>query len=135
MAAGPSPCYVISTLIRGGKTMTNGKVLYCGSVRNKRPVECSHGALGRYFIMRFTQNIEPFPDPRNVEQWLTTALWKGNNPRTNLDYQQHADILRRQYDKAGVIIKKVAHGPRSGAARMLDEHGVPIEVGTYGPNV
>jgi Centromere DNA-binding protein complex CBF3 subunit, domain 2 len=108
--------------------MANGKVLYCGSVRHQLPDECSHGALGRYLAMRFTVNGEAFPSPDNRERWYTTALWKGNNPLHNLDWQQHADSLKSHYQAAGVTIKKVTHAPRVAAARCLDEHGVDIGV-------
>jgi Centromere DNA-binding protein complex CBF3 subunit, domain 2 len=128
MSTGPAQCLVLSIVIRGGKTMANGKVLYGGSVRHFLAEMCSHGALGRYFVVRFTINGEQFPSPEDSERWYNTALWKGSNPLQNLDWQQHADSLKSKYKLAGITIKKVTHAPRVAAARLMDEHGVDTSV-------
>ena len=124
-AAGPCPCFVLAAVIRGGKTMANGKVGYCGSVRHRSPEMCPHGLLARYLCHRFTVTGEQFPMTTSAEElWFHTALWKATNPRTNISYEQQAKAFKEVFVKNGVLAKKITHAPRVAGARFLDDHGV-----------
>ena len=45
------------------------KLGHKGSICNKNPLECDHGAMGRYLIVRFMLDTEVLPDPRDDEKW------------------------------------------------------------------
>lgn len=124
MVAGPCPCFVLAAVIRGGKTMPNGKVGYCGSVRHKLPQLCPHGLLALYLCFRFTVKGEQFPMPStDDQQWFHTALWKGNGPRANISYEQQLKSWKATFKESKILTKKITHAPRVCAARFLDDHG------------
>ena len=88
-AAGPSPCYLLPLVLRGGKTMDNGKINYSGAIRSIELLVCVQRALGYWFVKRFTIDGAPFPDPNAFEEdWLTAALFPGQSPQQNVSYEQ-----------------------------------------------
>jgi hypothetical protein len=129
---GPCPCFVLAAVIRGGKTMANGKVGYCGSVRHRYAELCPHGLLALYLCHRFTVRGEQFPFPGMAGAvWFHTALWKGNNPSTNISYDQQAKSFKAVFKKNDVAAKKITHAPRVAGARLLDDHGVDDVVSAF----
>jgi hypothetical protein len=116
---------LLATVIRGGKTMANGKMGYCASVRHRTAELCPHGLLARYLCHRFTVRGEQFPLPNSPdEMWFHTALWKGNNPRANISYEQQAKAFRAVFKLAEILCGKLTHAPRISGAQFLDAHGV-----------
>lgn len=58
-AAGPCPCFILPFLLKGGKTLENGKVSYVGSTHHVDPTLCPHGSLGQHIICRITLDRSP----------------------------------------------------------------------------
>lgn len=54
LQAGPAPCMLLACVLRGGKTMKNGKKGFLGSIRHADRLKDSHGALGRAFCWSYT---------------------------------------------------------------------------------
>jgi hypothetical protein len=76
-------------VLRGGKTMDNGKINYSGAIRSIELLVCVQRALGYWFVKRFTIDGAPFPDPNAFEEdWLTAALFPGQSPQQNVSYEQ-----------------------------------------------
>lgn len=80
---------------------------YAGAIRNRKPVVCSHGDMGRFLCGKHTLNAAPFPDPADTEVWRHTPLWQGNNPASSISYAQHADSLKSFLAEADIRITKV----------------------------
>ena len=123
--AGPCPAFILPFVLRGGETMENGKISFAGSIRHRTPELCPQGAMGQHLIMRFTLDSEPFPDPRDAEEWLAIAMWPAGNCKKNVSYQQMADALNYYLRvDLGFNVRKVTHIFRVLGARLLDEQGI-----------
>jgi hypothetical protein len=114
---GPCVCQMLAAVLRGGKRQFGGKVAYAGSIRNRLALLCCHGALGRFFVHRFTIRAAMFPNPAQRDVWLHTPMWPGNDPTVSISYSQHAEGLKYYLEKARIYIQKV--GLPWGAAYML----------------
>lgn len=90
----------------------------------KEAVLVQHGDLGRDLCNRFAINASPFPDASNLDVWLHTPLWPGNDPSLSISYTQHADALRVYLQKADIHFRKLTHAFRIFKTRDLDEQGV-----------
>jgi hypothetical protein len=66
--SGPSNCYVLPMVLRGGKTQRSGKAAYSGTIRHSRPELCPHRALGYHLMHSYTLGGNPFPDFRWVHR-------------------------------------------------------------------
>ena len=64
--AGPSNCYILPVVLRGGKTQKGGKVGYSGTVRHRMPELCAQRALAYHLMHSYTLDAIPFPDFRWV---------------------------------------------------------------------
>lgn len=132
MPTGPSRCVLLSAVLKGGKRQFGGRPAYAGSIRHRDPVQCSHGALGRLLVMRFTIGGAPFPDPDESKVWRKTPLWPGNNPAVSISYTQHAEALKGHLAAAGIVTGKLTHAFRAFKAQDLDEQGISDEVRARG---
>lgn len=127
--AGPCPCFILPFVLKGGKTLENGKVSYVGSIRHVDPALCPHGSLGQHIICRFTLDSEPFPDPENADDWVHTPMWPAGDNTRNMSYNQQADQINHYLrDKLSIHVKKVTHIFRVLGARLLDEQGIDDRV-------
>lgn len=127
--SGPSPCFLTSMVLRGGKRQVGGKVAYAGCIRNKQALLCAQGALARSFMADYTLDLRGFPDPRDREMWLRLSpIWLGGSGTESISYAQHHEVLSSYFDESDVLIRKVTHAWRMFMARDLDEQGVPDEV-------
>jgi hypothetical protein len=106
-APGPSTCFLLSAVLRGGKRQFGGKIAYAGAIRNRRAVLCCHGALARHLVTHYTLGGVDLPDPADRDVWLHTPLWAGSDPRRSISYTQHAEALKYYLAVAGVLIVKV----------------------------
>jgi hypothetical protein len=73
-AAGPSNCYILPVLLKGGKTQKGGKVGYSGTVRHSMPQLCAQRALAYHLMHSYTLDAVPFPDFRWGALLLYTAV-------------------------------------------------------------
>lgn len=119
---------LLATVVKGGKTQVNGRAGYTGSIRHRDPLQCPHGALGRYLISRFTLGGEMFPQPRDKQRYHSTPLWCGNRPDQSLSYSGHAAALSRWLGLCAIVSSKVTHLFRVAGARALDEAGMDDQV-------
>jgi hypothetical protein len=71
---------------------------------------------------------DPFPSMEDEEAWYNTALWKGNNPTTNISYDAQNKALNNAFEELNFMIRKVTHAFRVLAARVMDEDGIDDEV-------
>lgn len=116
-------------MLRAGKKQVGGKVAYAGSIRAKDPLQCCHGALGRNFVVEFTLERKPFPDPADTELWRhRSPVWMGFDDQHSISYTQQYASQRAYMAEAGVNVRKVTHAWRSHKARDLDEQGVSDDV-------
>jgi hypothetical protein len=125
---GPSPAYLLTAVLKGGKTSPDGKKGYAGCLRAKDPLLCPQGALGRHLVTRFTLDGEAFPDPADRHTWVHTALWTGQDPQASVEYTTCVRNFAGYLEDAEVVIKKKMHAFRVYAARLMDEAGVDDEV-------
>lgn len=125
--AGPCPAFVVGVVQLVGKTISSNSVVH-GALRNKDPLLCSQGALGRWFFTRFTYNQEPVPD-FSTPDWLSCLIWP-SQLGCGLTYAGHANRVKTLYKAAGVAKDKVTHGPRVFAARWADAMGLDDAVST-----
>lgn len=109
-----------------GKTLGDGFGVR-GCIRNKDPLLCPQGALGRWLVTRFTLEAEIFPDPTS-DKWLDIMLWPGIYADGAMSYQNHLKRVNELYDKLNIAIIKKTHAPRVFAARIADAAGLPDEV-------
>ena len=94
-------------------------------IRHRTPELCPRGAMGQHLIMRFTLDSEPFPDPRNAEEWLAITMWPAGNCKKSVSYQQMADALNYYLGRElGFRVRKVAYIFRVLGAWLLDEQGI-----------
>jgi hypothetical protein len=128
MPPGPSRCFLLSAVLKGGKRQFGGRPGYAGSIRHRDPVQCNHGALGRLLVWTYTIGGAPFPDPGKGKVWRKTPLWPGNDPARSISYTQHAEALKGFLAEAGIITGKLTHAFRAFKAQDLDEQGVSDEV-------
>jgi hypothetical protein len=111
-----------------GKTISSNSVVH-GALRNKNPLLCSQGALGRWLITRFTINEEPVPD-FTTSAWASSFIWPTKLGGA-LTYAGHAARVKRINKVAGVSKDKITHGPRVFAARWADMVGLDDAVSHY----
>ncbi|CAL8471208.1 g10750 [Coccomyxa elongata] len=105
---GPSPALLLPFIMKGGKTLENGKSSSSGSIRHLIPAMCPHGSLGQHLVMRFTVGCEPFPSPLDFELWVTTPMWPGYDPRQNVSYSQQAQAIKHYLEEElGIYVRKV----------------------------
>lgn len=123
LCAGPAPAFLLSAVIRGGKTMENGKLGYAGCIRHQLALLCAHGALARMLCHRFTIEGEPFPSLLTPEAWHILSLWRGLGAG-NIGYEAQNKALAAAFAACGIIIKKSTHAFRVLAARVMDEAGI-----------
>lgn len=129
MLAGPCPAFLLPCVMRGGKTLENGRMSFTGSIRHKITAVCPHGSLGCWLVARFTISGEPFPNPKNFKRWVMTPMWPGTSAKENLTYQQQHDRINKYLrTELGIWARKVTHIFRVLSARTLDEGGVDDHV-------
>lgn len=128
VAAGPSTCPLLPIVTKDGKTMTNGKLAYCGAIRSKDPIVCALRALSYHLIHRFTIKGEPFPNPEDREAWVHTALFPGRTPRDIISYEQLYASVVGVFAAVGITVAKKTHAFRVAGARCMDEAGVDDQV-------
>ena len=87
-AAGPCPAFLITAVVRGGKTMENGKVGYLGFLRHRNPLLCAQRALAAHLCQRYNLDAAVLPDPRKPEEWNQWALWPASISNVNVSYDQ-----------------------------------------------
>lgn len=104
-----------------GKTISSNSVVH-GYLRNKDPLLCAQGALGRWLIMRFTIKGEPVPD-FTTSDWANSLIWP-SQLGGGLTYAGHAARVKQVNQAVGVAKDKVTHGPRVFAARWADAQGL-----------
>jgi hypothetical protein len=127
---GPSPCFLVQSVMRGGKTMDNGRTAYGGCIRHQLPLLCPQGALGRMLCHRFTVQGERFPNlETQPDLWYKRALWVGNDPEENITYASQRNVLLKAFEECGISSSKMTHAFRILGARTMDQRGVPVEVG------
>eukprot|EP00882_Tetradesmus_deserticola_P023008 GHRQ01025033.1.p2 GENE.GHRQ01025033.1~~GHRQ01025033.1.p2 ORF type:complete len:233 (+),score=98.32 GHRQ01025033.1:693-1391(+) len=109
--------------------MAGGKVGYSGVIRSRQPELCAVRALAYHLMHRFTIEAVPFPDPRDVEAWLSAALFPGkSSTTTNISYEVQAKELKGMLADLEMSFSKVTHIFRVGGARHLDQYGVDDSV-------
>jgi Centromere DNA-binding protein complex CBF3 subunit, domain 2 len=138
--AGPAPAFLLSAVIRGGKTFENGKVGYAGCIRHVLPLLCAHGALARMLCHRFTIKREPFPSLLDSDAWYYLPLWRssgGNSSSSssdgsvgNISYEAQNKVLLAAFTALDITVNKTTHAFRVLAARVMDEAGVDDTVST-----
>lgn len=128
MHAGPAPAFLLSAVIRGGKTFENGKVGYAGCIRHRLALLCAHGALARMLCHRFTIQREPFPSLLDADAWYNLMLWRGLGVG-NMGYEAQNKALAAAFLALEITINKNTHAFRVLAARVMDEAGVDDAVG------
>ena len=128
ISTGPAPANLLATVVKGGKTRTNGKTGYTGSIRHSDPLQCPHGALGRMLVSRFTVSGEVFPHPADKQRWHNAVLWCGNNPQQSITYSGHFAALSRWLGISAIVSTKVTHLFKVAGARQLDEAGMDDQV-------
>ena len=128
LPTGPAPCFLLCAVLENGKTMKNGRKGYAGCIRHALPLLCAHGALGRHLCARFSVGGAPFPDPEDLDDWLSAALWPGRDASKNISYRQQADNLKQLLGDEEVFIRKLTHAFRVYTARAMDEAGVSDQV-------
>lgn len=135
--AGPAPAFLLSAVIRGGKTFENGKMGYAGCIRALLPLMCSQRALASMFCHRFTIKAEIFPSLEDEEAWYYLPLWRGSGSRRkgdddgelgNIGYDAQNKALEAAFRELGIFINKVTHAFRMLAARVMDEDGIDDSV-------
>jgi hypothetical protein len=126
--AGPTPCYLLPFVLKGGKTMRGGRVAYSGALRSLNPVLCMQRALGYHMVHRFTLTGVSFPDPRKPEEWYSAALFPTTDPSRNITYEQLHANLKELLADLDIVVTKVTHIFRVGGARFLDQCGVDDQV-------
>ena len=133
MLAGPCPAFLLAFVMRGGKTLENGRMSWSGSIRHLIPAVCPHGTLGQHLALRYTIMGEPFPNPKNFKRWVMTPMWPGTSAKQNLTYQQQYERINKYLRKElGIWVRKVTHIFRVLSARTLDESGVDDHVSPSG---
>lgn len=133
---GPSPAFLVSAVLRGGKRQFAGKVAYSGAIRAQQALHCCHGALARNLAQSYTLDRMAFPSPADKERWRHTPLWmSGSDPSVSISYTQQADSTREFLAEAGVVCRKVTHLWRVFKARDLDEQGVADDVSKRQPSM
>lgn len=71
---GPQPASAVLFLLREGKTNRMGRKEFMGSLRNKDPLICPHGALAQYLFWRFHVSGEEAPSFRRRQSWYDIML-------------------------------------------------------------
>jgi hypothetical protein len=128
-APGPSPSFLVSAVLRGGKRQVGGKVAYAGCIRTKDPLLCAQGALGRSLACDYTLDLRPFPLPTDRETWLhKSPLWIGGRGGESVSYTQQWEAVKEYFVEACIHIRKATHAWRFFKARDLDEQGVSDDV-------
>ena len=128
-ASGPCPTFLLPFVMRGGKTLENGRMSWTGSIRHRISAVCPHGSLGQWLVLRYTILSERIPNPKNFKRWVMTPMWPGSSARENLTYQQQHDRINKYLRKElGFYVRKVTHIFRVLSARTLDESGVDDHV-------
>ena len=94
LGAGPSVCYLLAFVVRGGKTDENGRPTYLGCIRNQDPLLCAHNALALYLCLRFNILQEEFPDVNDRDAFFGTPLFPGTKPGRNVTYHQMYQQLK-----------------------------------------
>jgi hypothetical protein len=74
VSAGPSNCYLLPVVLRGGKTQKGGKVGYSGTVRHRIPELCAQRALAYHLMHSYTLGATPFPDFRLVRTFVPVMI-------------------------------------------------------------
>lgn len=89
------PSSVLSAVIRGGKTMKNGKVGFLGCIRHVLPTHCPQRALAAQIHQLHVVDAAPIPSPDDPATWNNWALWPANSPQYNVSYDQvrHAHCM------------------------------------------
>ena len=128
---GPVPAYLLSAIIKDGKTASGGKLQYMGSLRHRLPIVCWHGSLGRYFVHRFSISQAIFPDPHDATAFLNYSLWPGSHQNKSISDQTLRHMLNKAFDHENLVLNKKLHLFRHSVTRIMESAGVDDAVRSH----
>ncbi|GLC46192.1 hypothetical protein PLESTB_001533400 [Pleodorina starrii] len=141
---GVGPCLAacINIAPTGGKVpRKDGRGAHTGFIRAASVITCPMRALAETIVVRFLLLGEPFPDPRNMDDWLGRPLLRSarsmrKGVACKSQWEAISEPLSKHPGGGGFCLPKVLPAMRPGGAPALDTQGEDLDdIGSMGRRV
>eukprot|EP00798_Chlamydomonas_sp_ICE-L_P031276 gene31276-6420_t len=130
---GPDVCWLMTIILRGGKTAKDNRAKYLSLVQHGNIEACGVHFLGRFIFMDMTLGKRKLPSPlTNWEDFVMYPLFGkvgigGIDNGKPVTYAACRQAIGPLLVMAGIIISKECHAFRAGGARAADIFGAALD--------